>query len=96
MPFVVAVSLHAAAANGGNNEDPEEDDAPPWRGYFNVAVETLLTSLFPIIADEMMEPVRIGSHIRGEDVWVDHTRFGVFKPGLGFGTWDGRVRRPGT
>ncbi|KAK8005966.1 Monooxygenase- FAD-binding [Apiospora marii] len=97
MPFVVAVSLHAAASDErGNRGVEEEEEDPPWRGYFNVAVESLLMSLFPIVADEMMEPIRIGSHIRGEDVWVDHTRFGVFKPGLGFGTWDGRVRRLGT
>ena len=97
MPFVVAVSLDAAPSDeGGNRGAEEEEEDPPWRGYFNVAVESLLMSLFPIIADDMMEPRRIRSHIRDEDVWVDPYRFGVFKMRLGFGTWDGRVRRTGT
>ncbi|KAK8129492.1 hypothetical protein PG999_001872 [Apiospora kogelbergensis] len=96
VPFVVAVSAQAAVGgeevSGGQSETGES----PWRGFFNIGVESLLTSLFPIVADDMMSPNTIGCHIRGEDVWMDPYRFGVFKPGLGFGTWDGRVRRPGT
>ncbi|KAK8079442.1 hypothetical protein PG997_007260 [Apiospora hydei] len=93
IPFVLAVAAEAAAAvtsGPGRVEEAEEDS---WRGFFNVAVETLLTSLFPIIADEMLSPREIGSHVKGEDVWCDYTRWGVHKAGVGY--WDERTKQPG-
>ncbi|KAI0120684.1 hypothetical protein BJ170DRAFT_600415 [Xylariales sp. AK1849] len=95
IPFVVAVSTQAAhqsADQSAEGEDDEDIEGAGWRGFFNVAVETLLESLFPIIADDSSSPYGIGGHVSGEDVWCDHTRWGIHKAGVGY--WDRRTRQP--
>ena len=86
IPFVVAVLTVADT----NVQAPVAENG--WQGFFNIAVETLLTALFPIIADEASSPPEIGSHVKGEDVWCDYTRWGLHKAGVGY--WDQRVKQP--
>lgn len=76
MPFIVAVSAQAVSdqAAGGEGEDETS-----WRGFFNVAVEVLLTGLFPAVADDKLEPFEVGGHVHGQDIWLDHARWGVHK-----------------
>ncbi|KAI8960732.1 hypothetical protein F5Y11DRAFT_328949 [Daldinia sp. FL1419] len=92
IPFAVAVSKDSTHRNYG----PVDGDIvrAAWRGYFNVAVETLLDSLFPIAADGSMSPFEIGRHISGDDIWCDYTRWGVHKASVGY--WDARMGRVGT
>lgn len=33
------------------------------------------------MADDKLEPFGIGGHVRGEDIWCDHTRGGVYRYG---------------
>ncbi|GAP83240.1 putative ABC integral membrane type 1 [Rosellinia necatrix] len=81
IPFVVAVS--AQAAEEPNVDDIENDVAGAgWRGYFNVAVESLLDSFFPIIANDSRSPFELGGRISGEDIYCDHTRWGIHKVGV--------------
>lgn len=78
IPFVVAVS--AQAAEEPNLADIEEDVAGAgWRGYFNVAVESLLDSFFSVVAGDMRSPFEIGGHVSGDDIYCDHTRWGIRK-----------------
>ncbi|KAK3313083.1 hypothetical protein B0H66DRAFT_569511 [Apodospora peruviana] len=100
IPFVVAVSYksmdYIPGAAGSevegevDQEEEEEYEGAGWRGFFNVAVETLLDSLFPAIADQMMTPWRIGGHVEGGDIWCWANRYGVHKAGVGY--WDKRTR----
>ncbi|KAI1391897.1 uncharacterized protein F4822DRAFT_108933 [Hypoxylon trugodes] len=81
IPFVIAVSRGA----GEPHLTMDEDEAGyGWRGYFNVAVETLFDSLFPIVAHDSRAPFEIGGRVSGEDIWCDHTRWGVHKAGIGY------------
>ncbi|KAI0474329.1 hypothetical protein F4859DRAFT_86548 [Xylaria cf. heliscus] len=89
IPFVVAVS--AQAAEEPNIADIEDDVAgADWRGYFNVAVESLLDSFFCTVADDSRSPFELGGHVSGDDIYCDHTRWGIHKAGVGF--WDRRAR----
>lgn len=82
IPFVVAVSADAGSGTQQHDrEDEERFEGATWRGFFNVAVEAVLDSLFPIIADDSMTPFELGGHVSGDDVWCDHTRWGVQKAG---------------
>lgn len=101
IPFVVAISTAASAVDeteddpvqGAEDDNEEEDDEEfVWRGYFNVAVETLMTSLFPAIADDSLEPFEIGGHVTSDDIWCDTTRWGVHKAGVGH--WDSVTQQP--
>ncbi|KAI1751353.1 hypothetical protein F4782DRAFT_531629 [Xylaria castorea] len=81
IPFVVAVSTQAAEEP--NLEDIEDDVAgADWCGYFNVAVESLLDSLFSMIADDTTSPFELGGHVSGDDIYCDHTRWGIHKAGI--------------
>lgn len=46
-------------------------------GHFNVALETLLQELFPLVGDKSRLPGEIGGHVRGDDVWCSGDRYGV-------------------
>ncbi|KAI0148839.1 hypothetical protein GGR57DRAFT_474439 [Xylariaceae sp. FL1272] len=89
IPFVVAVSQAAA-----EEPDPtaiEEDWAgADWRGWFNVAVESLLDSFFSTIANDSRSPFELAGHVSGEDIYCDHTRWGIHKAGVGY--YDKRAR----
>ncbi|KAI3322380.1 hypothetical protein HD806DRAFT_523245 [Xylariaceae sp. AK1471] len=83
IPFVVAVS--AQAAEEPNAADIEDDVAgADWRGYFNVAVESLLDSFFSTVADDARSPFELAGHVSGEDIYCDHTRWGVHKADVGY------------
>ncbi|KAI1170994.1 hypothetical protein F4777DRAFT_85979 [Nemania sp. FL0916] len=78
IPFVTAIS--AQAAKEPNATDTEDGIAgASWRGYFNVAVESLLESLFSTIASDSRSPFELGGHVTGEDIYCDHTRWGIHK-----------------
>ncbi|KAI0407550.1 hypothetical protein F4802DRAFT_515216 [Xylaria palmicola] len=87
IPFVVAVSAGAAEA-----PDPAAIESgvagAGWRGHFNVAVEALLDSFFSTVANDSRTPFELGGHVAGEDIYCDHTRWGVHKAGVGY--WDRR------
>lgn len=87
IPFVIAVSRDVSQQH--YNTINGDIEGAPWRGFFNVAVETLLDSLFPIVADDSMSPFEIGGRVAGDDVWCDYTRWGVHKAGIGY--WDSRT-----
>ncbi|KAI1421179.1 hypothetical protein F5Y12DRAFT_790241 [Xylaria sp. FL1777] len=89
IPFVVAVS--SQAAEEPNATDIEDDVAGAgWRGHFNVAVESLLDSFFSTVAGDSRTPFELGGHVSGEDIYCDHTRWGLHKAGVGY--WDKRAR----
>ncbi|KAI0427665.1 hypothetical protein F5Y09DRAFT_333189 [Xylaria sp. FL1042] len=89
IPFVVAVS--AQAAEEPNVTDIEDDVAGAgWRGYFNVAVESLLGSFFSTVEDDSRSPFELCGNVSGEDIYCDHTRWGLHKAGVGY--WDARAR----
>ncbi|KAI2778641.1 hypothetical protein F4815DRAFT_447141 [Daldinia loculata] len=92
IPFVVAVSRDASQQD--YNTINGDIEGVPWRGFFNVAVETLLGSLFPIVADDSMSPFETGGRVAGDDVWCDYTRWGVHKTGIGY--WDSRTGQAGS
>ncbi|CAJ2502950.1 Uu.00g103440.m01.CDS01 [Anthostomella pinea] len=95
IPYVLAVSAHADQYARMAEEEEEEDIAGAgWRGYFNVAVETLLESIFPMVVNDTRSPFEIGGNISGKDVYCDHTRWGVHKAGVGY--WDKRTQQAGT
>lgn len=48
-------------------------------GHFNVALETLLQELFPLVGDQSRSPGEIGGHVRGDDVWCSGDIYGVHK-----------------
>ncbi|KAI5921000.1 hypothetical protein F4810DRAFT_389758 [Camillea tinctor] len=95
IPFVVAVSKRVPAETeksssaGGGGKEEEEYAGANWRGYFNVAVESLLDSFFSTVADDSRTPFEIGGNITGEDIYCDHTRWGIHKAGVGY--WDKRA-----
>ncbi|KAI1655630.1 hypothetical protein F4813DRAFT_391479 [Daldinia decipiens] len=92
IPFVVAVSKDVSRQDYSTTYGDIERAS--WRGFFNVAVETLLESLFPIVADDSMSPFEIGGCVAGDDVWCDYTRWGVHKAGIGY--WDSRTGQAGS
>ncbi|KAI1270405.1 hypothetical protein F5Y18DRAFT_421898 [Xylariaceae sp. FL1019] len=83
IPFVVAVSQ--VAAEEPNPIAIEEDWAGAgWKGWFNVAVESLLDSFFSTIVNDSRSPFELGGHISGDDIYCDHTRWGIHKAGIGY------------
>ncbi|KAI0596186.1 hypothetical protein F4775DRAFT_325131 [Biscogniauxia sp. FL1348] len=96
IPFVVAVSKRVpteadkpSTSSRGEEGEGEEHAGANWRGYFNVAVESLLDSFFPTVANDSRTPFEIGGDITGEDIYCDHTRWGIHKAGVGY--WDKRA-----
>ncbi len=77
IPFVVAIDEQLKEVQGGEEGDDIEDKLPT--GHFNVAVETLLEELFPLVGDQSVTPWEIGGLVRGEDIWCSANRFGVHK-----------------
>lgn len=89
IPFVVAVS--SQAAEEPSIVDVEDDVAGAgWRGYFNVAVESLLDSFFSTVAGDSRTPFELGGHVSGEDIYCDHTRWGIHEAGVGYRDRRGR------
>ncbi len=82
IPFALAISR--GIDQPPREEEEVEEDDERFCGYFNVAVETLLEGLFPIVATDMMDPERIGGRVGKEDVWCGVGRDGVHKAGVGY------------
>lgn len=55
----------------GEEQEQEQEVDNNFRGYFNIAVESLLDKLFPIIVLDAMALYELGAFVEGEDVWVD-------------------------
>jgi hypothetical protein len=56
---------------GESNPMPRRGESSPedmFRNHFNVAIETLLESLFPAVITDMMDPDKIGGHVQGDDI----------------------------
>jgi hypothetical protein len=87
IPYVVAItpsaSQPAAPSEAGDEEEEDDDDDAQggeyFRGYFNVAVETLLTDLFAATADDTMDPDVLGSHVKDDEIWCNAFRYGIYR-----------------
>ncbi|KAI1331698.1 hypothetical protein F5Y16DRAFT_359007 [Xylariaceae sp. FL0255] len=78
IPFVVAVSAKA----GEEIDDvavAEDVAGADWRGYFNIAVESLVYSVFSMLADDSRSPFEMGGRVEGEDIWCDPYRGGIHR-----------------
>lgn len=90
IPYVVAVTRSAnqpaAPEAGDEEEEEEEEDAQGeyFRGYFKVAVETLLKDLFAATADDMMDPDVLGSHVKDDEIWCNAFRDGIHRIYTGY------------
>lgn len=78
IPFVVAVDRQYLERDYYDAEDDDIGGQLP-NGHFNVALETLLQELFPLVGDQSRSPGEIGRHVGGGDVWCSGDRFGVHK-----------------
>ena len=78
IPFVVAVDKQYLERDYYGAEDDDIGGQLP-DGHFNVALETLLQELFPLVGDQSRSPGEIGGHVRGDDVWCSGDIFGVQK-----------------
>ncbi|KAJ5936941.1 hypothetical protein N7466_003391, partial [Penicillium verhagenii] len=80
IPFVVSVSQGASAPRlppllGLGDEDMAGAE---FKGYLNVALETLLQEFYPIVALQMMDLPRLTTKFRHEnDIWCSSDRWGV-------------------
>lgn len=97
IPFVVAVAKGAGlqphrdpgAVGSGDDEEEQEDlEGASFCGYFNVAVESLLEELFPLVATDSLTPYEIGGYVQDGDVWCEVGRWGIHRAGVGY--WDKR------
>jgi hypothetical protein len=86
IPFVLAVTGSANQARPPPEAGDEEDDAQGeyFRGYFNVAVETLLNDLFAATADDTMDPDVLGSHVKDDEIWCNAFRDGIHRTDTGY------------
>ncbi|KZP28371.1 hypothetical protein FIBSPDRAFT_817236 [Athelia psychrophila] len=70
IPFVLAVAAECGERIPNNPGDEDEEEAGDnFRGYFNVAVESLLDELFTIVVTDMSAPYEFGAFVKGEDIW---------------------------
>jgi hypothetical protein len=80
IPYVVAVSrvVHYPCPELTPGEEDEDVFGQDFKGYFNVAVEILLTNLHPMVALGIMDLLRLTSRMRHDkDVWCDTYRGGI-------------------
>jgi hypothetical protein len=80
IPYMVAVSRVAHYSRPEFTPDEEDEDVfgQDFKGYFNVAVETLLTSFYPMAALDIMDLPRLTGRMRhAKDIWSDTYRGGI-------------------
>ncbi|GFF57984.1 hypothetical protein IFM62136_03631 [Aspergillus lentulus] len=80
IPYVVAVSRAAHYPRPELTPEEEDEDVfgQDFKGYFNVAVETLLTNFYPMVALDIMDLPRLTSRMRHDkDIWCDTYRGGI-------------------
>ncbi|RHZ66746.1 uncharacterized protein CDV56_108386 [Aspergillus thermomutatus] len=80
LPFVVAVSraAHYPRSELTPGEEDEDVFGRDFKGYFNVAVESLLKEFYPIVALDIMDLPRLTVGMRHEkDIWCHGHRGGV-------------------
>lgn len=80
IPYVVAVSRAAHYPRPVLTPEEEDEDVfgQDFKGYFNVAVETLLTNFYPMVALDIMDLPRLTSRMRHDkDIWCDTYRGGI-------------------
>jgi len=78
IPFVVAVSRSAyLPPMGAPGDDIAGSD---FKGYFNVAVESLLEEFYSIVALDITDLWKMTVKFRHEDdIWCDSTRWGIHR-----------------
>ncbi|KAL5332422.1 hypothetical protein BJX70DRAFT_134297 [Aspergillus crustosus] len=81
IPFVVAVSRGAHIPRPVLSPEEAQEIDPEilnFKGYFNVAVETLLSEFYPIVALDIMDLHRLVGRMKDErDIWCHAHRGGV-------------------
>lgn len=90
IPFAIAIdanlgwsggdgegTLESAAANDDDDDD-NDDDEHDFRGFFNVAVASLVDELFPVVTTDMLAPRELGVGVGPHQVWCSAGgRYGV-------------------
>ncbi|RHZ70742.1 hypothetical protein CDV55_108157 [Aspergillus turcosus] len=80
IPYVVAVSIsaHHPRLELTPGEEDEDVFGRDFKGYFNVAVESLLNNFYPMVALDIMDLPRLTGRMRHEkDIWCDTGRGGI-------------------
>ncbi|KAL4881634.1 hypothetical protein BJY04DRAFT_188517 [Aspergillus karnatakaensis] len=81
LPFVVAVSRAAHIPQPNLTPEEKEEIDPEilnFKGYFNVAIESVLDPLYGIVALDIMDLHRLAGRMKDErDIWVHPYRDGV-------------------
>lgn len=80
IPFVVSVSQGASASRLPPLLVPGGEDMvdAEFKGYLNVAVETILQEFYPIIALQMMDLHTLTTNFRHDnDIWCSSDRWGL-------------------
>lgn len=50
-----------------------------YSGHFNVAVESLVDELFPVIGIAATDPRTLSQGLQGDDIWCSAGRFGIHR-----------------
>ncbi|KZF20248.1 hypothetical protein L228DRAFT_262923 [Xylona heveae TC161] len=84
IPYVVAVSKECIDPPTHQEEEEEEEEediaGQDFKGYFKVAVESLLQELFPIVALDITDLYKLAARLRSDDdIWCSHDRRGVHR-----------------
>lgn len=83
IPFVLAIASGSGQLRAP--EDIDEDAAgADFRGYFNVAVETLLSEFFVLISMDARTPFENWGNVQGDDIWCGWMRDGIHKADTGY------------
>lgn len=80
IPFVVSVSHGVSAPRLPPLPDPSDEDVAgaEFKGYLNVAVETILQEFYQIVALQMMDLHTLTTKFRHDnDIWCSSDRWGV-------------------
>jgi hypothetical protein len=80
IPYVVAVSLaaHYPPFELTPEEEAQDVVGRDFKGYFNVAVETLLSEFYPVVALDIQDLPRLTINMEHDnDIWFGPGRRGV-------------------
>ncbi|KAJ5113890.1 hypothetical protein N7456_002424 [Penicillium angulare] len=80
IPFVVSVSKGVGSSRGSPLLGSGDEDVAgaEFKGYLNVAVETILHEFYPIVALQMMDLHTLTTKFRHDkDIWCSSDRWGI-------------------
>lgn len=80
IPFAVAIDANLAGGGEGEDtlESAHDDDEHDFRGFFNVAVASLVDELFSVVATDILAPRELGVGVGPHQVWCSAGgRYGV-------------------